>query len=99
LPLPPRAPARRGIWQAWWCTGSWTVSMGSWRALRQETRTGAQKDIIADRVLITFFCWDHLVSHPQLLLPVGLFLFEFIGIDLYLSMQFLRWPILSFDYF
>ncbi len=69
------------------------------RALHQETRTGAQMDIIADRVLITFFYYNHLAGHPQLLVPIGLFLFEYVGPDLYLSIQFLRWPILSPNYF
>lgn len=69
------------------------------RALRQETRMGAQMDIIADRLLITFFYFNHLASHPQLLLPIGLFLIEFVGLDLYLSIQFLRWPIVSPNYF
>ena len=60
---------------------------------------GAQLDIIADRVLIVFFYHNYLTGHPQLLLPVGLFLFQYIGLDLYLSLQFLRWPILSPNYF
>lgn len=69
------------------------------RALHQETRMGAQMDIIADRLLITFFYYNHLAGHPDLLAPVGLFLFEFVGLDLYLSIQFLRWPIVSPNYF
>jgi CDP-diacylglycerol--glycerol-3-phosphate 3-phosphatidyltransferase len=69
------------------------------RALHQETRMGAQMDIIADRLLITFFYYNHLAGHPALLAPVGLFLFEYVGLDLYLSIQFLRWPIVSPNYF
>jgi CDP-diacylglycerol---glycerol-3-phosphate 3-phosphatidyltransferase len=69
------------------------------RALNQETRMGAQMDIIADRLLITFFYYNALARNPDLLLPAGLFLFQYIGLDLYLSIQFLRWPILSPNYF
>lgn len=69
------------------------------RSLHQETRMGAQMDIIADRLLITFFYYNHLASHPGLLAPVGLFLFQYVGLDLYLSIQFLRWPIVSPNYF
>ena len=56
-------------------------------------------DIIADRVLITFFYYNHLAGHPQSLVPIGLFLFEYVGPDLSSSIQFLRWPILSPNYF
>lgn len=69
------------------------------RALHQETRMGAQMDILADRVLIIFFYYNALVRNPELLLPVGLFLFQYAGLDLYLSIQFLRWPLLSPNYF
>ncbi|HTM22802.1 MAG TPA: CDP-alcohol phosphatidyltransferase family protein [Kofleriaceae bacterium] len=69
------------------------------RSLDQETRLGAQMDIIGDRLLVTFFYFNHLASHPWLLPPVALFLFEFVGIDLFLSIQFLRWPIKSPNYF
>ena len=60
---------------------------------------GAQMDIIADRLIITFFYFNHLARHPELMLPIGLFLFEYVGLDLYLSIQFLRWPIVSPNYF
>jgi CDP-diacylglycerol--glycerol-3-phosphate 3-phosphatidyltransferase len=63
------------------------------RTLNQETRLGAQMDIIGDRLLVTFFYFNHLGSHPDLLVPVALF------IDLFLSIQFLRWPIVSPNYF
>ena len=69
------------------------------RTLNQETRLGAQMDILADRILVVFFYFNHLDTHPYLLVPVTLFLFEFAGIDLFLSIQFLRWPILSPNYF
>lgn len=65
------------------------------RRLHQETRFGAQLDILCDRFLIALFYLNYLALHPELVLPITLFLFEFMILDHYLSNQFLRWPILS----
>jgi CDP-diacylglycerol---glycerol-3-phosphate 3-phosphatidyltransferase len=69
------------------------------RRFDQETRIGAQMDILADRVLVAFFYLNYVRLYPQLMLPVGLFLFQFMGIDHFLSNQFMRWPIKSPNYF
>lgn len=69
------------------------------RRLNQETRLGAQMDILADRLLAAFFYLNFLATHPTLIVPVVLFLFEFMGLDHYLSNQFMRWPIRSPNYF
>ncbi len=69
------------------------------RALDQETRFGAQIDILADRVLVAFFYLNYVMFYPQLAVPVAMFLFQFMGIDHYLSNQFMRWPIKSPNYF
>jgi CDP-diacylglycerol--glycerol-3-phosphate 3-phosphatidyltransferase len=69
------------------------------RALDQETRLGAQMDILADRLLVAFFYLNFVSIHPELVVPVALFLFQFMGIDHYLSNQFMRWPIKSPNYF
>lgn len=69
------------------------------RRYNQETRLGAQMDILSDRLLVTFFYLNYLWLYPELLLPVALFLFQFMGIDHYLSNQFMRWPIKSPNYF
>jgi CDP-diacylglycerol--glycerol-3-phosphate 3-phosphatidyltransferase len=69
------------------------------RALDQETRFGAQMDILSDRFLVAFFYLNYLALHPELAVAIALFLFEFMFIDHYLSNQFLRWPILSPNYF
>ncbi len=69
------------------------------RRLHQETRIGAQMDILADRVLVAFFYLNYAREYPQLMVPVAMFLFQFMGIDHYLSNQFMRWPILSPNYF
>lgn len=69
------------------------------RRFDQETRIGAQFDILSDRLLVAFFYLNYVVLYPQLIVPVVLFLFQFMGIDHFLSNQFMRWPILSPNYF
>jgi CDP-diacylglycerol--glycerol-3-phosphate 3-phosphatidyltransferase len=69
------------------------------RKLDEETRLGAQLDILADRLLVAFFYLNYVALFPQLIVPVTLFLFQFMGIDHYLSNQFMRWPIKSPNYF
>ena len=69
------------------------------RRLDQETRLGAQLDILSDRLLVTFFYLNVLALRPETVVPVVLFLLEFCVVDHYLSNQFLRWPIPSPNYF
>jgi CDP-diacylglycerol--glycerol-3-phosphate 3-phosphatidyltransferase len=69
------------------------------RRFDQETRIGAQMDILADRVLVAFFYLNYAMAYPHLMVPVAMFLFQFMGIDHYLSNQFMRWPIKSPNYF
>ena len=69
------------------------------RRFDQETRIGAQMDILADRLLVAFFYLNYVMLYPQLIVPVAMFLFQFMGIDHYLSNQFMRWPIKSPNYF
>ena len=69
------------------------------RRFDQETRIGAQMDILADRVLVAFFYLNYVMLYPELIVPVSMFLFQFMGIDHFLSNQFMRWPIKSPNYF
>jgi CDP-diacylglycerol--glycerol-3-phosphate 3-phosphatidyltransferase len=69
------------------------------RKLDEETRLGAQMDILADRLLVAFFYLNYVALYPTLIVPVTLFLFQFMGIDHYLSNQFMRWPLKSPNYF
>jgi CDP-diacylglycerol--glycerol-3-phosphate 3-phosphatidyltransferase len=69
------------------------------RRLNQETRLGAQMDIIADRLLMAFFYVSYVVWHPDVAVPIALFLIQFMLVDQYLSLQFLRYPLLSPNYF
>lgn len=69
------------------------------RALRQETRIGAQLDILSDRLLIGAFYANFLRAHPVMAVPIALHLVQFVVLDQYLSHQFMRWPCLSPNYF
>ena len=69
------------------------------RLLNQETLFGAQIDILADRLLIVFFYINYSLLNQFLIMPVMLFMFEFVFLDAYLSIQFLNWDIISPNYF
>jgi CDP-diacylglycerol--glycerol-3-phosphate 3-phosphatidyltransferase len=69
------------------------------RALRQETRIGAQFDILSDRLLIGAFYANYLRGHPGMAIPIAMHLLQFVVLDQYLSHQFMRWPCLSPNYF
>ena len=69
------------------------------RRLNQETLFGAQWDILGDRLAVAFFYLYSLWMYPTLLPSIALFLVQFMVIDHYLSNQYLRWPIMSPNYF
>jgi CDP-diacylglycerol---glycerol-3-phosphate 3-phosphatidyltransferase len=69
------------------------------RKFHQETLFGAQMDILADRLQVILFYAAYLTSRPEKALAGILFLFEFAILDTYLSNQFMRWPVLSPNYF
>ena len=69
------------------------------RALGQETRTGAVFDIVADRACTSACAAALVVLQPATALPIAVFLVQFMVIDQLLSLMFLRWPLLSPNYF
>jgi CDP-diacylglycerol--glycerol-3-phosphate 3-phosphatidyltransferase len=69
------------------------------RALRQETLFGAQMDILSDRISVIIFYVSYIIHRPGKMAAALLFLFEFAVLDTYLSNQFMRWPVLSPNYF
>lgn len=69
------------------------------RFFKQETILGAIIDIIADRVEILFFYINFLFFRPYLFLPVVIYLLNFAFIDFYLSGQFLKFGLISPNYF
>ena len=62
------------------------------RGLKQETLFGGQFDILADRLSVAFFYLNELYLYPGLAVPIALFLLQFMGLDHYLSNQYLRHP-------
>ena len=69
------------------------------RALGQETRTGAVFDIVADRACTSACAAALIVLRPDTALPIAVFLVQFMVVDQLLSLMFLRWPLLSPNYF
>lgn len=69
------------------------------RKFKQETILGAEIDIIADRVGTLFFYINFLYFRPALFLPAAVYLIDFAFVDFYLSCQFLKYDIISPNYF
>jgi CDP-diacylglycerol--glycerol-3-phosphate 3-phosphatidyltransferase len=69
------------------------------RLMRCETRTGAVLDILSDRLCAATFYLGLAWLSPELVLPVLIYLAEFMVVDAYLSLAFLAWPIRSPNYF
>lgn len=69
------------------------------RRLKQETILGAEIDIIADRIEILFFYVNFLFFNPELFLPVLIYIIDFVFVDFYLSFQFIKYDIISPNYF
>jgi len=92
----------REVWSYAGLAVYWVLDVadgGLARALRQETRIGAQLDILSDRLLIGAFYANFLRDHPVMAVPIALHLLQFVVLDQYLSHQFMRWPCLSPNYF
>jgi CDP-diacylglycerol--glycerol-3-phosphate 3-phosphatidyltransferase len=69
------------------------------RRLHQETRAGAVLDIVCDRLCIALYYISYGHLHHEMLVPVALFLFQFMVLDAHLSLSFLGWPLRSLNYF
>ncbi len=69
------------------------------RITDQETRTGATLDIMCDRISAGLFYVGFAWYDPTMVVPVGIYLAEFMVVDMFLSMAFLAWPLSSPNYF
>jgi len=69
------------------------------RTFKQETILGAEADIIADRVEVLFFFANFVHFHPGLAIPVAAYILDFAFTDFYLSYQFVKYDIISINYF
>ena len=64
-----------------------------------ETRIGAVLDILSDRFCAAAFYLGLAWLQPEHVLPVLVYLAEFMVVDCFLSLAFLAWPIRSPNYF
>ncbi len=69
------------------------------RRLDQETRIGAVLDIMCDRLSAASFYLGFAWYDPSMAVPVGIYLAEFLVVDMFLSIAFLAWPVSSPNYF
>ena len=69
------------------------------RRTDRETRSGAIADIICDRLNVAVVYLGLLMIYPDLWLPIGIFLLNFMAVDGVLSLAFLSWPLRSPNYF
>jgi CDP-diacylglycerol--glycerol-3-phosphate 3-phosphatidyltransferase len=69
------------------------------RRLDQETRIGAVLDIMCDRLSAACFYIGFAWYDPSMAVPVGIYLAEFLVLDMFLSIAFLAWPVSSPNYF
>lgn len=69
------------------------------RLTGSETRTGAVLDILGDRVSVCLIITVYGTTHPEVLVPAGVFLVQFVVVDAYLSLMFFNWSLLSPNYF
>ena len=64
-----------------------------------ETRMGAVLDILSDRFCAATFYLGLVWLHHEYVVPVFIYLAEFMVIDCFLSLAFLAWPVRSPNYF
>jgi len=64
-----------------------------------ETRIGAVVDMLCDRLNCAGFYFGLAWLEPIMAIPVSVYLFEFMVVDMFLSLAFLAWPIRSPNYF
>ncbi len=69
------------------------------RLLNQATRIGATLDIMCDRVSAALFYVGFAWYDPSMAIPVGIYLAEFMVVDMFLSLAFLAWASSSPNYF
>lgn len=69
------------------------------RRRHEETRAGAVLDIVCDRLCVAVYYLSYGQLHHALLVPIALFLFEFMVLDAHLSLAFLNWPLRSLNDF
>lgn len=81
----------------YWIGDTLDGAVARWRNC--ETRIGAVTDMLCDRLNCAGFYLGLVWLKPIMAWPVALYLFEFMVIDLFLSLAFLAWAVRSPNYF
>lgn len=69
------------------------------RLLKQETRVGAVFDVLCDRLCVAMFYMVYASWHTTMLIPIGIFMMQFMVLDNFLTLAFMHWPLKSPNYF
>jgi len=69
------------------------------RRTDSETRIGAVLDIASDRLCAGAIYIGLAWLDPTMVIPIGIYLFQFAVVDTFLSLAFLAWPLTSPNYF
>ena len=69
------------------------------RYTHTETRIGATLDIMCDRISAGVFYVGFAWFDPTMIVPIGIYLVQFMVVDMYLSLAFSAWPVSSPNYF
>jgi len=81
----------------YWIGDTLDGEIARWRNC--ETRIGAVVDMLCDRLNCAGFYFGLAWLEPIMAIPVSVYLFEFMVVDMFLSLAFLAWPIRSPNYF
>jgi CDP-diacylglycerol--glycerol-3-phosphate 3-phosphatidyltransferase len=69
------------------------------RRLNRETRIGGTFDILCDRLCVALFYMTYATWHHNMLIPIGIFMVQFMVLDNFLTLSFTHWPLKSPNYF
>ncbi|MDP9792751.1 CDP-diacylglycerol--glycerol-3-phosphate 3-phosphatidyltransferase [Catenuloplanes nepalensis] len=90
-------PLLIGAYAVYWIGDTLDGIVARW--LDQETRAGAVFDIISDRACTSLCLAALLMLKPAMVVPLAIFLVQFMILDTMLSLSFLMWPLVSPNYF
>lgn len=69
------------------------------RLTHTETRTGAELDVLADRLSVCCVVVAYVTLHNEMFVPAAVFLVQFVVLDTYLTLSYRNWSLLSPNYF
>ncbi|GAB7044141.1 MULTISPECIES: CDP-alcohol phosphatidyltransferase family protein [Catenuloplanes] len=90
-------PLLIGAYAVYWIGDTLDGMVARW--LKQETRAGAVFDIVGDRACTSLCLAALLMMKPAMVVPLAIFLVQFMVLDTMLSLSFLMWSLVSPNYF